>query len=177
MGDKESTGNKELVVVFAARRFAKLHHDSQLYGKRPYSYHLEQVVTLVGKYGFRAMVIGYLHDVVEDTPVEVVEIEDHFGPLVANCVALLTDEPGETRKIKKGRTYAKLAKVPQGAPEELALTVKACDRLANVRCCVKDLPRSQNKLEVYRSEQELFRASAYRPGLCDEVWQELEELL
>jgi hypothetical protein len=30
---------------------------------------------------------------------------------------------------------------------------------------------------VYRSEQATFRSAAYRPGLCDPLWSELEQLL
>jgi len=93
--------------------------------------------------------------------------------LVAGCVELLTDEPGATRKIRKAKTYAKLATV--GQDFELALIVKTADRLANVRACVEDGKDSLRNL--YASEQPQFRSAAYRAGLCDPLWAELDQLL
>jgi (p)ppGpp synthase/HD superfamily hydrolase len=156
-----------------ARSFAIKAHGDQKYGDRPYSYHLDQVAAIVQPFGEEAVAIAYLHDTAEDTEVSIAEIEQQFGKKIASCVALLTDEPGANRKEKKAKTYAKLAVVD--GPNEVALLVKAADRLANVRACVKD-----NKLslwEVYRSEHQTFRRAAYRAGLCDPLWSELEVLL
>ena len=60
-------------------------------------------------------------------------------------------------------------------PSELALVVKAADRLANVRACIAD--RKRDLLDVYRDEQEAFRRAAFRPGLCDALWTELDAAL
>jgi hypothetical protein len=78
--------------------------------------------------------------VVEDTDATVSQVQERFGDLVARCVALLTDAPGDTRKARKAKTYAALAQV--SGDEELALVVKAADRLANVRACVADGDRA-----------------------------------
>lgn len=156
-----------------ARAFAVEAHADQQYGEHPYSYHLDQVAELARPYGDEAVVIAYLHDTVEDTEATLSEIESRFGSKVAACVSLLTDEPGVNRKERKAKTYAKLTGVT--GPNEIALLVKAADRLANVRACVKD--RKQSLWELYRSEQVTFRAAAYRPGLCDPLWSELEALL
>lgn len=96
-----------------------------------------------------------------------------FGPKVAACISLLTDEPGANRKERKAKTYAKLAGV-QGE-NELALLVKTADRLANVRACVKD--KRQSLWQIYKGEHPAFKDSAYRAGLCDPLWAELEVLL
>ena len=124
-------------------------------------------------YGEEAVAIAYLHDTAEDTAVTITEIESRFGSKVAACVALLTDEPGANRKERKAKTYAKLAGV--SGPNEIALLVKAADRLANVRACVKD--QNESLWLLYQSEQTTFRAAAYRAGLCDPLWSELETLL
>ncbi len=92
---------------------------------------------------------------------------------MAACVDLLTDQPGANRKERKAKTYAKLAEVT--GPTELALLVKVADRLANVRACVED--RKVSLWELYRSEQAAFRQAAYRLGLCDDQWEELDRLL
>ncbi|MEB0114660.1 HD domain-containing protein [Variovorax sp. RTB1] len=157
----------------AARAYALAMHGAQMYGPHPYSYHLDAVATTLAPYGVEAQVIGYLHDVVEDTSATVAEVQSRFGSEVAVCVSLLTDEPGANRKERKSKTYAKLAKVT--GPEELALIVKTADRLSNVRACVADANRVLWSL--YRSEHAVFKTSAFRPGLCDELWSELDGLL
>ena len=119
-----------------ARSFALAAHGSQMYGTRPYAYHLEAVVGLLSPYGSEAQIIGYLHDVVEDTEVTESDIRDRFGDLIAECVGLLTDTPGTSRAVRKAMTCARLATV--SGPAELALVVKVADRLANVRTCVVD---------------------------------------
>ncbi len=156
-----------------ARAFALRAHDGQMYGARPYSWHLEAVAELLAPYGAQAQVIAYLHDIVEDTAVSDDEVNARFGPFVGECVGLLTDAPGATRAERKAQTYARLATV--SGPAELALVVKAADRLANVRSCVAD--RRQRLWEIYRHEHRAFRAAAYRPGLCEPLWRELDGLL
>ena len=74
---------------------------------------------------------------------------------------------------RKAETYSRLAAV-SGA-NELALVVKAADRLANVRNCVLDDRRGL--MTVYRREHASFRRSAYRAGLCEPLWAELDVLL
>ncbi|MGE0497796.1 MAG: HD domain-containing protein [Ramlibacter sp.] len=156
-----------------ARSFAVTAHTDQKYGEHPYSYHLDQVAELAKPYGEEAVVIAYLHDIAEDTETTISEIERRFGSRIAQCVLLLSDEPGANRKERKAKTYAKLATV--SGPNEVALLVKAADRLANVRACVKD--RKRSLWQLYQSEQATFRAAAYRPRLCDPLWSELEKLL
>ncbi|HSV52314.1 MAG TPA: HD domain-containing protein, partial [Burkholderiaceae bacterium] len=156
-----------------ARAYAIEMHGAQMYGLRPYAYHLDAVAGLLAPYGEEAQAVGYLHDVVEDTPATVAQVRSRFGAVVAACVALLTDEPGANRKERKAKTYAKLAKVT--GEEELALLVKTADRLANVRECVADA--NGELWRMYRGEHAIFRSSAYRAGLCDPLWSELDELL
>ena len=156
-----------------ARSFAVQAHGDQKYGERPYSYHLDQVAAIAEPYGEEAAAIAYLHDTAEDTKVTLAEIEQKFGSKISSCVALLTDEPGANRKERKAATYAKLAAV--SGPNEIALLVKVADRLANVRACVKD--KKLNLWQLYRSEQTTFRNAAYRAGLCDPLWSELDALL
>lgn len=156
-----------------ARFFAISVHGDQKYGDYPYSHHLDAVAKLAEPYGDDAIVVAYLHDTVEDTNATLQEIENQFGTKIAACVALLTDEAGANRKERKAKTYAKLA-VVQGA-NELALIVKTADRLANVRACIAD--KKTSLWALYQSEHPVFRPAAHRPGLCESLWAELDELL
>jgi guanosine-3',5'-bis(diphosphate) 3'-pyrophosphohydrolase len=155
-----------------ARQFAIDAHDNQMYGNHPYSHHLDAVALIAKKYGETAETVAYLHDVVEDTEIRLEEIKNHFGVLVAKCVAILTDEPGENRKERKTKTYAKMAEVK--GEETLALLVKAADRLANLRASISD--NNQKLIDMYKSEYATFRSSVYRQGLCEEIWTELETI-
>jgi guanosine-3',5'-bis(diphosphate) 3'-pyrophosphohydrolase len=161
------------VIKDLARSFAVAAHDTQTYGVHPYSFHLDEVAALAAPYGEEAVVVAYLHDVVEDTETTIEQIEAEFGMRVASCVMLLSDVPGATRKERKAKTYAKLAAVH--GPDELALLVKAADRLANVRACIRD--RKLGLWQMYQGEHQAFRTAAYRSGLCEPLWSELNKLL
>ncbi|QDV58931.1 HD domain-containing protein [Rosistilla oblonga] len=156
--------------VQAAREFALRAHGSQQYGEHPYSYHLDAVAALLEPFGDQAQVAAYLHDTVEDTSATNEEIEASFGQPMAETVALLTDEEGDTRSARKAKTNAKLA----ATNNTLALTVKAADRLANLLECQRG---SCGKLEMYRREHEAFRKAAYRDGLSEDLWQRIDAII
>ena len=159
--------------VDQARAFAVQSHGSQKYGPFPYVFHLDTVAMLVMAHGGEAMTVAYLHDVVEDTPTTIEHVRAAFGETVARCVALLTDESGAKREDRKEKTHAKLARA--GADCALGLIVKAADRLANLRMC--QASREASKLAMYQREHVAFRAAAYRAGLCDELWEEIDRLI
>jgi (p)ppGpp synthase/HD superfamily hydrolase len=155
-----------------AREFAILNHGKQAYGAHPYSFHLDSVAKIAEPYGDTAVVISYLHDVVEDTNVSLSIIEKEFGKFVSDCVYILTDEDGEDRVERKSKTYAKMAKITGDL--ELALVVKACDRLANIRACIAD--NNYEKLAIYKAEYPICKSSVFRAGICDDIWIELERI-
>jgi len=159
--------------VTRARRFAASAHGEQKYNREPYLSHLDAVVALLAPYGETAQVVGYLHDFIEDTAGTHQAIAAEFGKFVADCVAIVTDEPASTRRERKELTHAKMSRVTR--EHELALIVKAADRLANVQA--SQAAESAAWLAMYRREQADFRAAAYRPGLCDELWAQLEVAL
>ena len=163
--------NPEPQKAALARSFAVRAHGDQRYGAHPYSHHLDAVAELARPFGDEAEAAAYLHDVKEDVEgMTLAELRGPFGEDVAEAVDLLSDPPGPTRKERKAQAYARLA----ATTNRLALIVKPCDRLANMRACVAD--GNARLLEIYRSEHSAFRAAAYRPGLCDGIWQELDEL-
>ncbi len=156
-----------------ARTFALAAHGGQRYGDHPYSFHLDAVAAVLAPYGEEAQVVGYLHDVIEDTATTRADVERQFGGRVAALVSLVTDEAGANRKERKAKTNAKLAGV--GPEQSLALIVKAADRLANLRASAEG--GAGSKLGMYRGEHPAFRQAAFRPGLCDELWAEMGRIL
>lgn len=166
----EEAGHRRAI---SARDFAVAAHGSQMYGDEPYSFHLDQVAEIARPYGTFAEELAYLHDTAEDTDVSISEIEDLFSVDHAKCVALLSDPEGETRQERKAEAHRRFA-AASGIELE-ALRVKVCDRLANVRRCVND--RNLKKWLMYRNEFEAFKDAAYRAGMCDRLWMELDTLL
>lgn len=160
------------------RAFAITAHSGQTYGDAPYSVHLEAVVVIVATVdpSYRAKAVAYLHDVLEDTEADVLDIADLFGHTIASAVSLVTDPEGyPNRKTRKSKLHKSLAALdPATESHRLALLVKAADRLANVRASTGDAP---SKLRMYQKEHKAFRPACYRPGLCDAIWAELDSLL
>lgn len=156
-----------------ARKFAIDAHGDQKYGELPYHVHLDAVAEIASEYGETAQIIAYLHDVAEDTPVQLNDIESEFGKFVAECVAILSDEPGANRKDRKRKTYSKMANV--SGELETALIVKAADRLANMRACVSD--NNHKLLKMYKEEHEVFEKSVRRESLCENIWYEINKMV
>lgn len=177
-------GEISLSKVWNARSWAESAHGRQTYGPfLPYVYHLDRVASLLVPYGQEAVIVGYLHDVLEDTAVEFHTLVQAFDERIAQLVQYVTDEPGHNRRTRKAATNRKLVAVSKEF--ELALVVKAADRLANLRQCLLEQKQPQpgefpadvgSKLEMYRREHSEFRYAAYRPG-CEPIWQELDAII
>lgn len=79
----------------AASFAARVHkHQTRKDGQTPYFAHCSRVATTVATlFGCTdevALAAAFLHDVIEDCPVDYDEVADRFGGEVANCVAALT---------------------------------------------------------------------------------------
>lgn len=159
-------------MIEQAREFALIAHQGQMYGTKPYQIHLDAVVNIVKPYGEAAQVVAYLHDVVEDTPVTVARVGDIFGEFIATCVAIVTDEAGDNRRQRKDKTHQKMKSV--SGELQLALIVKAADRLANMRASVAG--KRDELIAMYVAEYLDFKVAVYRKGLCDDLWQALDDI-
>ena len=161
-----------------AEQYARQVHAEDRYGDKPYAVHLEAVVAIVREYDDspEAEAAAWLHDVVEDSDRSVGDIERLFGREVSVPVACVSDPDGPSRRVRKARLHAQLAKLDAEQPVyQRALLVKLADRLANVRASVAG--SNQRKLKMYRGEQEAFRAAVERPSMFAEVWAEIDRLL
>jgi (p)ppGpp synthase/HD superfamily hydrolase len=161
-------------VKTKARDFAVAAHGDQKYGTNPYVVHLDEVAEIVASVDATdpATAVAYLHDVLEDTSVTADAVEQSFGPFVRRCVEILTDPAGSNRKERKRLLHERLKAVPES--HNLALIVKAADRLANVRSSARNNP---GLLAMYRQEHSAFKEAAFRRGLCDELWTEMDRHL
>jgi len=158
-----------------ARAFAIEAHGAQTYGDAPYVTHLDAVAALVPPHDATLRAVAFLHDVLEDTAATHAQLLSRFGATVADAVELVTDPEGSNRRERKAKLHTRLAGLTLCTPAPpLALHVKVADRLANVRACVRS---GDTRLAVYRREHDDFRPAAFRAGLCDPLWAELDALL
>ncbi|KJF88266.1 HD domain-containing protein [Photobacterium phosphoreum] len=159
----------------AAQAFAKDRHGDQKYGELPYAVHLNTVAKLAQPFGVDAMIVAQLHDVIEDTDTSFNELADCFGFTIADAVNYVTDVKLEDRAKRKLEINQRLAalNVEEDAAR-LALIVKVCDRLSNVRSSSTSSPRHY---KMYQHEHSAFKEAVYRPGLCDDLWIELNALI
>lgn len=160
-----------------AKRYAAKAHKTQRYGEHPYTVHLHTVasITATDPEGDEAAIaVAWLHDVIEDTPATHEEIERRFGQLVATAVSYVTDPEGPSRQARKDALHQRLQKLDENDPAaRKALLVKAADRLANARSSSQHLPALHEK---YRREHPAFLKAAYRPGLAESIWAELNRI-
>lgn len=164
---------QEYPDVEKARAFAMQAHEGQLYGVHAYIYHLDQVAYYAKDFGEKAVILAYLHDVLEDTAFTVDAIKLSFGEEILRNVQLLTDPYGETRADRKSALHSKLAAADESL--HLALIVKAADRVANVR---ESLATGQRRMwNQYFAEYSEFKKTAYRPELCERLWKILDVLM
>ena len=111
------------------------------------------------------LMVGYLHDIIEDTPVTESDLRQKGYPEdVIEGVALCTDEPGHpNRKSRKRATYARvkehLATGTRGSI--IGMLAKWADRIANVRSCM-DATDKIGLLAMYVKESEKF-TKVYAP--------------
>lgn len=160
------------------RKYAEAAHAGQLYGSEPYMVHLEAVAAIVSSVtdSEDARAVAYLHDVLEDTEATGTDLTENFGTVIAVAVSLVTDPEGHpNRKTRKAELHRRLGALQPtvSLSARWALLVKAADRLANLRACVVS---GDSRLHLYQREHAAFRDAAYRPGLCDVTWTEINLL-
>lgn len=145
--------NKE---VNKASEFALEHHSTQKYGVYPYEIHLGNVVSILMRFGvfatnqanYNLLAAAWLHDILEDTPVTLPELEVIFGKEIAYIVYCVTDEEGQDRNERKAGMYKKLI------TSQDAIIIKLADRIANAEFSL--IHNNIKKLAVYKSEQSKF---------------------
>ncbi len=131
------SGSAKHNLVAKARTFATQAHQRidhrRKYSKQPYDVHLRSVAELVAGVGADAEMLAaaWLHDIVEDTPVTLEEVEREFGPAVAGLVKELTDvsRPGDGNRI--ARKAIDRAHLAVASPR--AKTIKLADLCDNAR--------------------------------------------
>lgn len=135
----------------SAKEFAEVFHGDQFYGfDIPYSVHLDEVEEVLAEHGYERLhdkLVARLHDVVEDTMATRSDIEQRWGPAVAQDVDACTGV-GPNRKSRNASILAKLIVHPNAAK------YKAADRIANLRRTLKE--RNFRTAAMYLDERYAF---------------------
>ncbi|MEN1968468.1 HD domain-containing protein [Lentibacillus sp. N15] len=123
-----------------AKEFAEMAHKGQTRksSDAPYITHPIRVADRLEQAGFSDELVcaGYLHDVVEDTPYEMEDIQERFGRKVATLVAAHTEDKSKSWQERKQHTIDTI----KDANKEVKYLIVA-DKLDNLLGLEKDLDR------------------------------------
>ena len=149
------------ILIEQAERFALIAHGRQLrkYTNELYINHPAAVAKIVASVGGTEEMVAaaWLHDVVEDTPVELQKIYDKFGRTVGDFVDWLTERPREGNRAARKAHYALILK---NAPNEVK-TIKLADLIDNSSSIIEHDP---NFARVYLAEKRHLLDFALRGG-------------
>lgn len=141
--------NLETALIEKAQEVAIIAHGEQKYGDKPYFYHLCHVDQVACRFGYyqdkQLRACCFLHDVVEDTHLNIHDLRRDFGPKIAEIVDAVSDRTGESKAdVFEDRTRHCAD----------AVLLKTFDRIANVEACIAE--RKPEVLEKYVKEHPLF---------------------
>jgi (p)ppGpp synthase/HD superfamily hydrolase len=167
-----------------ALEFAERHHADQtreLDGEAALVTHPVEVACLLHEAGYPDDVVaaGVLHDVLEDTDVEVAELEERFGPEVARLVRDVSDDPSIEDKVE--RKAALRRQVAEA--DEVAAVVFAADKVSKAHELRLRASRrggfqqgDRDKFKHYEASLEMLTRKIPEHPLVDQLRTELEGL-
>ncbi|MGI6145340.1 MAG: RelA/SpoT family protein [Peptococcia bacterium] len=168
---------EELEIVKAAYAFAKKAHTKQKrISGEPYICHSLAVAQILNslELDMATIAAGLLHDVVEDTPVVLSEIEEKFGAEIALLVDGVTKLTRLESRSKEEQQVENLRKMFVAMAKDIrVIMIKLADRLHNMRT-LNHQPEHKQK-EIARETLEIFAPLADRLGIFTIKW-ELEDI-
>ncbi|MGO1651781.1 HD domain-containing protein [Senegalia sp. (in: firmicutes)] len=125
-------------LIDKAIMFATIAHSNQKRkGKEiPYIMHPMEVATIAGhiKYDENIICAALLHDVVEDSQVNIETLEEMFNGRIAELVSAQSEDKTKSWKERKGHTINYL----KNKKDEDILIVALADKLANIKSLYRD---------------------------------------
>jgi GTP pyrophosphokinase len=152
------------------------HKDMRRRSGEPYIYHplaVAQIAVEEIGLGTTSIVAALLHDVVEDTDLEIDDIERDFGPKVAKIIDGLTKISGvfDQGTSEQAENFRKM--VLTLSDDVRVILIKLADRLHNMRT-LTSMPR-EKQLKIASETIYLYAPLAHRLGLYA-IKTELEDL-
>ncbi len=164
------------VVKRAYALAVRAHHGQTRLSGEAYITHPVAVATIVAELGLdeTSAAAALLHDAVEDTRVELSQIEREFGPEVAAIVDGVTKLDRLRFGSKEAQQAATMRKMLVAmARDWRVLVIKLADRLHNVRTL--DVLPEWKKRRIAEETRDIYAPLAHRLGIQEIKWQ-LEDL-
>lgn len=174
------TKQEDRDAILRAFEFVQKHHEGQFRKSgEPYIHHLIEVAYILTELqaGPATIIAGLLHDVVEDTDVEIEEIVKLWGKDVATIVDSVT----KIQRLKLSRrgddsdfVYEDHRKIFLGMAKDIrVIIIKLADRLHNMRTL--DFLKPDRQLVIAKETMEVFAPIASRLGM-NKIKSEMEDL-
>jgi len=169
-------GNDAKLIKKAFNQSLEAHKDMRRKSGEPYILHplaVAQIAVEEIGLGTTSIVAALLHDVVEDTPTEISDVERDFGPKVARIVDGLTKISGvfEQGTSEQAENFRKMLLTL--SEDVRVILIKLADRLHNMRM-LDSMPRHK-QLKIASETIYLYAPLAHRLGLYA-IKTELEDL-
>ncbi len=177
-GYLKSNHRKKVEIIERAFRFAKeAHKGVRRRSGEPYILHPIAVAKIASQeigLGSTSICAALLHDVVEDTEYTTEDIEQHFGPKIAQLVEGLTKISGGIFGDKASVQAENFRKLLLTMSEDIRVVlIKMADRLHNMRTLGSMAPNKRYK--IAGETLYIYAPLAYRLGLFA-IKTELEDL-
>jgi (p)ppGpp synthase/HD superfamily hydrolase len=167
-------------LIQDALDFATSHHEGQTRDNDsiPFVTHPVEVACLLHDAGYADEVVaaGVLHDVLEDTDVELVELAERFGPHVSALVAAVTDDPAiEDHSARKAALRRQVALAGDEAAAVFAADKVSKARELRTRARYGRFRRlDEAKLDHYRASLDMLTELIPTHQLVAQLREELE---
>jgi guanosine-3',5'-bis(diphosphate) 3'-pyrophosphohydrolase len=146
-----------LAMYERAKALATNAHAGQMYGARPFTYHLEQVESVLIRFdycSFGMRAAAWLHDTIAKCNVTAEDIHREFPGFVGVIVSSTTCPRSKERAAN-------------------AVVLNLADRIANVEDAILT---GDNRLCMSEEESSEFRDALYESGHADAMWAHLDTL-
>ena len=167
---------EEMIRIKDAFEFAREAHNTQTRNSgEPFIIHPIAVARIVGEelpLGCNTIIASFLHDVVEDTKVEVKDIRERFGDDVAFLVKAVTKVKKDNYEMSKQLDNFKQM-LDSVQYDIRTILIKLADRLHNMRT-LKDMPKTK-QLRICGETNYFYAPLANKLGLYD-IKGELQNL-
>jgi GTP diphosphokinase / guanosine-3',5'-bis(diphosphate) 3'-diphosphatase len=174
---KATSPKADLRLIERAYEYAASSHADQFRASgEPFIEHPLGVCDILAELGMdtTTLVSALLHDVVEDTPLSLADIESEFGAEVAQIIDGLTKLDKISFHSREQAQAENLRKMIIAMARDIrVLLIKLADRLHNMRT-IGHLPREKQD-EKARETLDVFAPLAHRLGIGQIKWQ-LEDL-
>ena len=174
---EESGHDYDMALIEKAYRFAETSHgDQKRLSGAPYMSHPVAVACILVELGMdsESVAAGLLHDVVEDTDVDLEQIQKQFGHEIANLIDGLTKLRRLPYSSREGQQAENIRKMLITMADDVrVIIIKLADRLHNMRTGSFWKPQKQRDKAL--ENMEVYAPIAHRLGISA-MKEELEDL-